>query len=538
MRRPVLVVDDDSDTRKYLSVLLSPMGYQVHCSESGEQALAHLSGPQAPAVMLLDLLMPRMSGLEVLDELKRRQLAIPVIVLSTVAQIKTVVEAVQRGACHYLTKPFEEHELELALQNALEKQELREEVDFLRRRLDQADGDFVSSNPRLLRIKDVARQVADTDVPVLLLGESGVGKEVVARFIHGHSRRRGQPFVKVNCAALPQDLLESELFGYERGAFSGAHRDKPGKFELAHRGSILLDEIGEMSFQLQAKLLHVLQDGVYTRLGGRHPIKGEARVLASTNARLEEAVAAGRFRADLYFRLNVVRIEIPPLRDRREDIPLLCAHFLRSYAARYDTPARLLPRELREAFMTHDWPGNIRELENAIRRYTILPDVEMALMDMRRNQTGVIATATALPDPPRVGAEEARSPLEDACRLEDGLSLRKVAARAADEAEQQMVGRALAETKWNRKAAAALLKISYKALLNKLKRWEAEGQTPGRGNNLIYRNPATLRPRPAEAAPAAVKADSVFLDMRGRKSGVPGDPSNGKRIEEKEGCAG
>jgi hypothetical protein len=186
--------------------------------------------------------------------------------------------------------------------------------------------------------------------------------------------------------------------------------------------------------------------------------------------------------------------------------------------------------------MSHDWPGNIRELENAIRRYTILPDVEMALMDMRRNQSGVSATATALPEPPRVGAEEARPPLEDACRLGDGLSLRKVAARAADEAEQQMVGQALAQTKWNRKAAAALLKISYKALLNKLKRWEAEEQTAGRGNSQVYRNPATLRPRPAEAAPAAVKADPVFLDMRG--SGVQGDPSNGKRIEEKEGCAG
>src|SRR6185503_2431433 len=202
--------------------------------------------------------------------------------------------------------------------------------------------------------------VADTDAPVLVLGESGVGKEVVARFVHTNSRRRGQPFIKVNCAALPHDLLESELFGYERGAFSGALREKPGMFELANRGSILLDEIGEMSCQLQAKLLHVLQDGSYTRLGGRHPIEGDARVLASPNARLEEAVAAGRFRADLYFRLNVVRIEVPPLRERREDIPLLSSHFLKSYAARYRTPVRLLPRELREAFLSHDWPGNVR----------------------------------------------------------------------------------------------------------------------------------------------------------------------------------
>ena len=479
MARSILVVDDDDDARRYLVLLLSSMGYEVRSAESGEQAVADLAGSDPPAVVLLDLLMPGMSGLEVLDHIQRTRPALPVIVQSTVAEIKTVVDAVRRGASDYLTKPFQEEELELALRNVLEKKELQEEVSLLRRRLDETEGEFVSSSPRLLRIKEIARQVANTDAPVLVLGESGVGKEVVARLIHRCSRRQGQAFVKVNCAALPQDLLESELFGYERGAFSGALREKPGMFEVANRGTILLDEIGEMSSHLQAKLLHVLQDGQYTRLGGRHPVKGNARVIASTNIQLEEAVAAGRFRADLYFRLNVVRIDIPPLRERREDIPLLCAHFLRSYAARYDSPLRQLPRELQEALNRHDWPGNVRELENAVRRFTILPDVEMALADLERSgswaQASPAAKPAARPPEEAVPVREEAVPLRvPAVAPPESLSLRQVASRAAEDAERRMVQRVLAETKWHRKEAASRLKISYNALLNKLKRWEAE----------------------------------------------------------------
>jgi two-component system response regulator AtoC len=489
MGTSILVVDDDEDARLYLATLLSAMGYEVRSSESGEQAVSDLAGSDSPAVVLLDLLMPGMSGLEVLDHIQRTRPALPVIVQSTVAEINTVVDAVRRGASGYLTKPFQEQQLELALRNVLEKKELKEEASLLRRRLDESEGEFVSSNPRLLRIKEIARQVANTDAPVLVLGESGVGKEVVARLIHRSSRRHGQPFVKVNCAALPQDLLESELFGYERGAFSGALREKPGMFEVANRGTILMDEIGEMSCHLQAKLLHVLQDGQYTRLGGRHPVKGNARVIASTNIRLEDAVGAGRFRADLYFRLNVVRIDIPPLRERREDIPLLCAHFLRSSAARYESPVRQLPRELQEAFVRHDWPGNVRELENAVRRFTILPDVEMALADLERS--GAWAQA-----PPAARAEEsvpARDPAREVgAAPPEGASLRQVANRAAEDAERKLVLRVLAETKWHRKEAASRLKISYKALLNKLKRWEAEEGDGARTALLVEKPPVTL----------------------------------------------
>jgi two-component system response regulator AtoC len=468
----LLLVDDDEDICRYLSVRLPSMGYKVDCAGTGEQALARLAASGAPAVVLLDLLLPGISGLEVLDRIKKTHPAVPVIVLSTVVQIKTVVDAIRRGASDYLTKPFQEQELELALQNVLEKQELREEVTILRRRLDSKDGsaDFVSTNPAILRIKEISRQVADTDAPVLMLGESGVGKEVVAQFIHGQSRRRNQPFVKVNCAALPQELLESELFGYERGAFSGAVRDKPGRFEQADGGSILLDEIGEMSPNLQAKLLHVLQDGEFTRLGGRRPMKVDSRVLASTNSRLAEAVAAGRFRQDLYFRLNVIRIDIPPLRARRDDIPLLCAHFLRLYSARYNSSVRELPRELRNAFQRHDWPGNVRELENAVRRYVILPDLEMSLANLEETET------RPAPDRPELSLVEKPSVDRPLARRGADVSLRKVAAQAAEEAERKLLRRVLAETRWNRREAASQLKISYKALLNKLKKWEAEEQ--------------------------------------------------------------
>ena len=467
MKKLVLVVDDDDGVRRYLAHLLSSLDYEVRCLPSGDKALACLGAGTVPAAVLLDLAMPGMNGLETLERIRAHHPKIPVIVLSTTAQISTVVEAIRRGASDYLTKDFQDQELELALENVIEKQQLRQEVAVLRRRLDREEDGFVSTSARILRIKEIGRQVADTDAPVLILGQSGVGKEVVARFIHGQSRRASQAFVKVNCAALPEDLLESELFGYERGAFSGALTQKPGLFELADGGTILLDELGEMTFHLQAKLLHVLQDGEFTRLGGRQSVKVDARVMASTNVCLDEAVAAGAFREDLFFRLNVIRIEVPALKDRREDIPLLCRHFLRQYAVRYKSQVTELPRGLEEAFLAHDWPGNVRELENAVRRFVILGEVETSLAELRRPHAAPDLPAPRPEDPPRLhdGHEAGAS---------GGLSLRKVGAQAAEEAERRLLRRVLDQTRWNRREAARQLKISYKALLNKLKKWEVD----------------------------------------------------------------
>jgi two-component system, NtrC family, response regulator AtoC len=524
MERPdgirIVIADDHQILRAGLkSVLQAEPGFAV-VGEAGDGAEAvRLARALKPDVLLIDLAMPGTPGMETLAELAAGPTPVRAIVFTTAIERPDVVKALRLGAAGVLLKESTTEMLfksirsvaagqhwigremvtdlvealrgdppEPPLPEIAEKQALKSEV--LTGRLDRRDRtpDFVSASPGILRIKRIARQVADTDAPVLLLGESGVGKDVVARFIHSQSRRRGQSLVRINCAALPQELLESELFGYERGAFSGALREKPGMFELAHNGSILLDEIGEMSPHLQAKLLHVLQDGEYTRLGGRQPVRADARVLASTNARLDEAVAAGRFREDLYFRLNVIRIEIPPLRERRDDVPLLAGHFLKAYAARYNSPVRELPRELSAAFLRYDWPGNIRELENAVRRYVILPDLEMALTELHR----------AADDAPRELGGEAL--------LTADLSLKEVGAQAAEEAERRLLRRVLDETRWNRKQAASQLKISYKALLNKLKKWEELG---------VREEPVRFgRAVPSSRTAAARRAVAVVNEMK------------------------
>src|SRR5262245_23068362 len=326
-------------------------------------------------------------------------------------------------AADFLVKPYEEQELELAIENVVEKQKLKEEVKTLKRQLDSYDaGDILSTNPKVLKIKEIAKHVADTDVPVLITGESGVGKEVIARYIHSHSSRHDKPFVKVNCAALPNDLLESELFGYERGAFTGALNDKPGKFELADKGTLLLDEIGEMTPHLQAKLLHVLQDSEYTRLGGKRIIRVDARVLASTNINLEEHVATSKFREDLYFRLNVIRVDIPPLRERREDIQVLCNYFLCRYRDRYKSSVEEISPALMDAFLRYDWPGNVRQLENAVKRYLILPDMNMNVSELKE-QGGAPVNDAPTPIKPK----------------EDNMSLKDVGTRAAEQAEKELV---------------------------------------------------------------------------------------------------
>jgi len=457
-KRSIMVVDDDPSVRSYLSDFLTSCGYIVECAESGDEAVARLTAGYVPSVIVQDIVMPGINGIEVLENVKKINPAIPVIILSAAGQIKTVVDAMKMGAADFLVKPFEEQELGLAIENVVEKQKLKEEVKTLKRQLDSYDsGDILSTNPKVLKIKEIAKHVADTDVPVLITGESGVGKEVLGRYIHSHSCRYDKPFVKVNCAALPNELLESELFGYERGAFTGAINDKPGKFELADKGTLLLDEIGEMTPHLQAKLLHVLQDSEYTRLGGKRTIRVDARVLASTNVNLEEHVANGTFREDLYFRLNVIRIDIPPLRERREDIPVLCNYFLCRYRERYKSPVEEISPALMDSFLRYDWPGNVRQLENAVKRYLILPDMNVKLTEMKEQTQ---SNASAVPVKPK----------------EDKMSLKDVGTRAAEQAERELVLRVLEETSWNRKQAARRLNICYKALLNKLKRWQIDNR--------------------------------------------------------------
>jgi transcriptional regulator with PAS, ATPase and Fis domain len=331
----------------------------------------------------------------------------------------------------------------------------------------------------MVRIRQQILQIAPVDVPVFISGESGVGKEVVARMIHLRSQRRTQPFVKVNCAALPGELLESELFGFEQGAFTGAVRSKPGKFEMANKGTIFLDEIAEMSSHMQAKLLHVLQDHQYSRLGGRQLIEVDVRVLAATNVEVQEAMKSGKFREDLYYRLNVLSIQIPPLRERIQEIPMLFRHFLKQYSEKFNKEAPVPSQHLLEAAVRYQWPGNLRELENFVKRYVILEDDEGSLRELVEMSAARQRTA------PRA---------EPAPFKEQGL--KALVRGLKDEAEMEAIGEALEKTHWCRKDAAKMLGISYKALLYKMRQFNLDG---GRGSRSA---PAAKAATPVAEVPA------------------------------------
>jgi DNA-binding NtrC family response regulator len=311
---------------------------------------------------------------------------VPVILISGQGGTHTVVQAMKLGATDFVCKPFENEELEVVIGGALKQRQLSQEVATLREQLKEQSRYTMlfGHSERMLEVADLIERVSDTDVTVLIRGESGTGKELVARALHERSLRREKPFVKVNCAALPTELLESELFGFEKGAFTGAIQHKPGKFEFANHGTMFLDEIGDMSFPLQAKLLQVLQDGEFSRLGGKNDVQVDVRVITATNKDLETAVADGSFREDLYFRLNVVTINLPPLRDRREEIPLLTEHFLKKYSVQYNKPLTAVTPELSLMFMQYEWPGNVRQLENLIKRMVVLGSETAILHELQQ----------------------------------------------------------------------------------------------------------------------------------------------------------
>jgi len=460
----VLVIDDDPGVRDYLEALVSRQGYEVVAVAGGEEALRTLDSAP-PDLVTLDMVLPGMDGLDTLRELKRRAPDVPVIMLSGHGQARTIVEAMKQGASDFLRKPFEVEELELAFQKALEKRALRAEVEQLRGRARRESEMMIlgGDNQKMREVREIIEQVADTDITVLIRGESGTGKELVARALYQLSSRRDRPFVKVNCAALPSELLESELFGFERGAFTGAQRRKLGKFEYANHGTIFLDEISEMHPNLQAKLLQVLQDGEFSRLGGESDVRVDARILAATNRDLEVAVAEGAFREDLYYRLNVVTVQIPPLRERRDAIPLLVDHFLRKYNEQYKKDVKQLSPQTMDVIMGYSWPGNVRELENMVKRMVVLENESTVLEEIAHRD---------------VARAEARGGEPDALDLDGleaelangrGVDLKALSKRAAQMAEKRVIERVLAQTRWNRKEAAERLQISYKALLYKMK---------------------------------------------------------------------
>src|SRR5713226_7729475 len=449
----ILLVDDEPGMLRYIRTLLEVDDHHVETASTGEEALEHVQKGLRPDLVLMDLLMPGIDGLETLEGLRKLQPGVKVVMLSCVNDTKKVVQAIHLGATDYITKPFEKAELDRVIDQCLgtNQENYTGEVEEL--------GDeifFVAASPNMRKLRSQAALVANVDIPVLMLGESGTGKEVVARLIHKLSPRAHRTFLKVNCAAVPADLLESELFGYEQGAFTGANHAKPGKFELCNRGTILLDEIGEMPPLLQAKLLHVLQDQQFSRLGSRSVIKVDVRILAATNINIPEALANKRLREDLYYRLNAFTLQLPPLRERKEEIPILLKHFMARMSELYARAPLPLSPAMMEACLKHPWPGNLRELNNFLKRYLILGDENLAVAELQPRYDGNGGGART-----DSGAKSG----------EASGGLKSLARSAKDEAEGEAIRQALEQNNWNRKQAAALLQISYKALLYKIRQY-------------------------------------------------------------------
>lgn len=369
----ILVVDDDPLMLDFLKEALSRQGYNVDTAEGGEEALRKVE-EKGYDLVITDVRMPGVDGMTVLESVKRNFAETEVVVITAYGTIRNAVEAMKMGAYDYLTKPFSVDEVEVVVQRALERKRLISENIRLKRELEKVQGlrALIGQSPGMRKVLEMIEMVAPTKATVLIQGESGTGKELVADAIHRLSPRRDGPFVKVNCAAIPESLVESELFGHEKGAFTHAVKRSRGRFEIADGGTLLLDEIGEITLAVQAKLLRVLQDGTFQRVGGEGTIKVDVRVIATTNRDLWRAVQDGKFREDLYYRLHVVPIYIPPLRERKEDIPLLIQHFLKMYGKREGKEGLTVSEKAMEVLMDYDWPGNIRELENAVERAVIL----------------------------------------------------------------------------------------------------------------------------------------------------------------------
>jgi two-component system response regulator AtoC len=473
----VLIVDDDVAMAKYLAGHLSRRGFDVNIVPTGQEAL-RVFRTFDPQLALLDLSIDTTG--DILQRLKQIKPALSVMVLSANRDPEAIFRASRQGADDYLSKPLDPKELDARLNKVLDNQRLYSGPAHLREPVRQQP-DFsmlFGTSPKMIEVKMTIEQVADTTATVLIRGESGTGKEVVSRMIHAESSRCDKPFVKVNCAAIPHELLESELFGYEAGAFTGANRQKLGKFEQANGGTIFLDEVSEMHPALQAKLLHVLQDHEFSRLGGKRDIQVDVRVLAATNKLLERAVEEGVFREDLFYRLNVVTIHIPPLRERREEIPVFLDFFLNKYSEQYGKHPPQFSEFAVGRIMEYSWPGNIRELENLVKRYVIVGNEAQIIRELATHKPIVssvgapISTAeTAMAGPAIVSP--AHNNGSNVAEFEMP-SLLEIGRRAAMQAEREAIERVLAQTRWNRRQAAKILKISYKALLNKLKAMEEQ----------------------------------------------------------------
>lgn len=482
----VRVLVADAESARFLCAHLSKRNYDVSTAATGDEAL-RLFRVLNPSIILLDVGLPGSDKnvFEVLERMKSARPEVAVIVLTDNQDAAVIFRISKLGADDLLAKPVQIAELEQRVSKYAEKAKALQDravpTPVRKGLLGQPEfGMLFGASPAMDEVRSTIEHVAGTTATVLIRGESGTGKEVTARLIYGQSSRRDKPFVKVNCAAIPHELLESELFGYEPGAFTGANRQRLGKFEQATYGTIFLDEISEMHPALQAKLLHVLQDGSFSRLGGKREISVDVRVLAATNKGLEQAVLDGQFREDLFYRLNVITIHIPPLRERREEIPVLLTYFHTKYCEVYGKNPQPFSDAAVQRMLEYAWPGNIRELENLVKRYVIVGNEAQITRELAHPRYPVQSPSiNAAPEVSSLGRSLALN-------ADESPSLLEVGRRAAMKAEHEMIERVLHQTRWNRRQAAKILKISYKALLNKLKIMEEEERiAAGSGSKLL-----------------------------------------------------
>jgi len=446
-KNTILVVDDDPAHRAMLGTLLSGWGYTIVEAEDGSTATEKVR-ERAFDLVLMDIRMIKVSGLEALTEIKAFNPAVPVIMMTAYSSVETAVDALKHGAYDYLTKPLDFDELRLSMERAMDHRQLREENRLLRESLGSHFDrqNIIGRSPAMVRLLETVAQVAPSEATVLITGESGTGKEMIAGALHFNSPRKDGPFVKINCAAITETLLESELFGHEKGAFTGAYRQKEGRFRQAHGGSLFLDEISEMSLAMQVKLLRVLQEREITRVGGEEPIKVDVRIITATNRDLLQEIHGGRFREDLYYRLNVVALSMPPLRERREDIPLLAQHFLEMFSEKNRKQLKGFTPQAMDRLLKYNWPGNVRELMNAVERGVVLSTSEY----LDEEELPLILDDRTLPG-------EIFS--EDAIKMEMPL----------DEVEKATILRTLDLTGGNKSEAARRLGITRRTLHKKLK---------------------------------------------------------------------
>jgi two-component system response regulator AtoC len=450
----VLVVDDEPKMQRVLEIMLRRMGHDVLLTSDGLEAL-RVAGEEAVDLVVTDLCMPGMDGVELLGGIRGMGLEVPVIIVTAYGTVESAVAAMKNGAYDYILRPFDVEAVEIAVTRALALGRVQRENRFLREEMDRGWGEFVGRGPAMQRVYDAITQVAPGKTSVLITGETGTGKELAARAIHRASARKDALFVPINCAAIPADMLETELFGHTRGAFTGAYKDRAGKFEVADGGTIFLDEITEMGPGLQAKLLRVLQENVIERLGGNRSLPVDIRVIAATNKDVRRAVREGRLREDLLYRINVFTIEMPPLRRRLEDIPLLVNHFLQKHSARLGRERPVMSEAALGELGRYTWPGNVRELENVIER-AIVVSRGQGVIGIEHLPREIVAPAAERQSQER-GAEAALH----------GLSL----GAAVEQLEKRLIAEALAHAGGNRAKAARLLEISERSLWYKVKRY-------------------------------------------------------------------